>query len=144
MTTKWCWIIGLSVSLALGQFVIWGIGWCLKLAIAHWVKRTKGLRDVGSDPTYRHVGSFPFLSGLIERLCFTVLIGCGLEASAGIAGPLLIVKLAVGWTGLGNIKEPVPRMYAQRSLMLALLSLGFGIGGGLIVHSHWLRDAIAR
>ena len=127
--------------------ISWGLGLLLSMGVGHHVVRRAGRWLIARIATLsagwpeacdaRYMTeAFPGIMGHVERGFFTVIVGCHVQGAATIAGPLLIVKLAIGWTGLAMLKDnPTTRMYAQRALMLSLLSIGFGLAGGAVAGS---------
>jgi hypothetical protein len=117
------WVYGLLLSVVVGAIATWLF---LDL-LRHWL-RIKRKKPPGSIP--------PWLTGAVERLFFTVLIGIvGLQPGfpAAMVG-WLALKLATNW----NYPDKQPRLqrraYAFSALLAGLISMLFAALGGLICH----------
>ena len=110
------------------------------------------LRFLGSVPRFtgsiKH-SAFTVLTGVIERLAVTLLTVWSAGAALAFSGAWVGLKMAAGWNRPGrqesyqfgsDVSEPEQWMRAARgaisSLLGSLVSLGFGIVGGLVVRGE--------
>ncbi|VVP26484.1 hypothetical protein PS862_04133 [Pseudomonas fluorescens] len=117
------WVIGLMLSLVGGGIVCW----IFLKALRWWL---------GDSPKPRlsegSKGVPPWITGVIERLFFTILIG--LEVSAGPTAMIgwLGLKLATNWNHPDWKGKPNARTHALSALLGGLISMLFAMLGGLI------------
>jgi hypothetical protein len=119
------WIVGLVVSLGVGGLVVW-----LFLCV---LRRSLGLR---CKPPRADPGVPGWLTGFVERLFFTILVGVDVTGASTVA----IAGLMLGWMGLKlasnwnrpEQKDPIIRVYAFCALLAGLLSMLFAFVGGWI------------
>lgn len=142
------WLLGLLVSVFGGGVAIHLARRAVDRSIERWVREERRRWESGQadasmaerkprEPELHE--PLPRLAttlGVVERLFFTVLIGCGLDAIAGAAGAVLIVRHALNWTGLEEMGLPGTRLKDQRALLLGLLSLAFGLGAGVLIRGN--------
>lgn len=119
------WILGLGIALGLGS-----IGSYL------WYKALTIVTGCQAEEQGRAFFASGPLTGIVERLFFTVAIGLGLS---GVATAMLIwvtVKLQAHYHIFtsGNVKD-LPRIY--RALLSSLGSLIFVVWGGWVWQTGW-------
>lgn len=116
------WIIGLFISLVVGQLVTWMF---LKL-LRSWLAIDKTL--ISSDG--RHVPAW--LTGTVERLFFTVLVCFDVGVISPAIMGWLALKLATNFNHPVWNKEPRMRTLALSALLAGLVSMLFAFLGGLV------------
>lgn len=134
------WVIGLGVvSLLLGSVVSF-IVWRVLHNYFGWLNVD---REWNLSPDFTTtIWLYPVLTGILERLFFTVLIAFQVTGVGGGLVGWIGVKLAVGW---GSVKEgkTANRALAFTGLLSNLTSLFFAVLGGLIcngmipMHKLW-------
>ncbi len=112
------WVIGLLVSLA--------VGWLVTGQFVRWVRTHYGIGE--------HTGASPFvppsLTGLVERLFFSVLVAFNISGTAVAMIGWIAAKMATNWNRLGT---PVQFSAAALSALLGgMVSMLFALLGGLI------------
>jgi hypothetical protein len=108
------WSLGLAVSLVVGGIVTHLFVRCLR----------RRINTVNSEAT----GVSPWLTGMIERLFFTVVVAFDVSGTATAMMGWLAVKMASNWNRLGVVDPPG----AFSALLAGLVSLLFALVGGLI------------
>lgn len=114
------WSLGLLVSLGLGHIVV----------DQFHTRLTKGT-GLPEKPAGPHVANW--LTGFVERLFFTLVIGLG----AGTAAPAVMIgwlglKLATNWNHPDFKGNPEARAFAFVALLTGLLSMTFAWLGGTV------------
>jgi hypothetical protein len=112
------WVIGLFVSL--------GVGWLVTYQFVRWVRAHYRIEE--------HTGAAafvpPWLTGLVERLFFTVLIAFNISGTAVAMIGWIAAKMAANWNRPGT---PVAFAGAALSALLGgMMSMLFALLGGLI------------
>ena len=117
------WITGLLFSVLVGGIVTW-----LFLKVLR--------SSLGTPDKARISGGGarvpPWLTGAVERLFFTVLVG--LEVSGAPAAMIgwLALKLATNWNHPDWKDKPDARTFAFSALLAGLVSMLFALLGGLV------------
>lgn len=113
------WFSGLGFSLFVGGLVTW-----LFLRLLR--------STLGEMPRLSHKGIPAWLTGGVERLFFTVLVG--LEVSGAPAAMIgwLALKLATDWNHPDWKEKAAAREFAVSALLGGLVSMLFALIGGLI------------
>ena len=117
------WTFGLLFSLVGGGITTWAF-----LKILRWwlgVPPKPRLSD-GSK------GVPPWVTGAVERLFFTVLIGFDVPAAPAAMIGWLALKLATNWNHPDWKEKPNARTFALSALLGGLISMLFAFLGGLI------------
>jgi len=79
----------------------------------------------------------PWLTGVVERLFFTVLIGFNVAGAPPAMIGWLAVKLATNWNHPIWKEDPDVRTFALSALLAGLVSMGFAVLGGVICAGVW-------
>jgi hypothetical protein len=120
------WIIGLFISIGLGTIVT---GLFLGL-LRGWMGVSKALLK-GTD---QEVPSW--MTGVIERLFFTILVGVDTPAVPAYMLTWLGLKMATNWNHPAWKDAPqAMRAGAVSALLAGLISMLFALFGGLVVRS---------
>ena len=117
------WIIGLLFSLVVGGIVTWLFLKVLRLRLG--IPPKPRLSD-GSK------GVPPWLTGTIERLFFTVLIGLGVPGAPAAMIGWLALKMVTNWNHPDWKDKPNARTFALSALLGGLVSMLFALLGGLV------------
>ena len=118
MTIRVEWIAGLFVSLVVGELVTWQF--------------LKDLRKrLGVTPEQKKEVA-PWITGTIERLFFTVLVGFGVQGVPVAMMAWLGLKLATNWNHPDWAGQAGARSFALTALLAGLVSMLFAYLGGLI------------
>ena len=113
------WILGLTVSL--------GIGWYATEMFLTWLRTRYRVKKPRGDKTVP-----PWLTGLVERLFFTVAIGFNLPGAATAMIAWIAVKMASHWARPNSRHGPDSRSLVFSALLAGLVSMFFALIGGLI------------
>ncbi len=114
------WVFGLLFSLVVGAIVTWIFLRVLRYRLGLPHKKPGSI----SIP--------PWLTGTVERLFFTVLIGLEMPGIPATMIGWLALKLATNWNHPDWKDDPKRRMYAFSALLAGLVSMLFATLGGLI------------
>lgn len=117
------WIAGLAFSLVVGHLVT-----------SHFLSLLRKKLELDSLPKGRRRIS-PSLTGAIERLFFTVLIGFDMSGASAAMIAWLALKLATNWNHLDWKGNPDARTRALSALLAGLVSMLFALIGGVICAS---------
>jgi hypothetical protein len=112
------WVVGLFVSLVVGNIVS-----------GRFIKDVR--RKFGPSPA-RSKEVPTWLTGIIERLFFTLLVAFGLQEIAGSMIGWIGLKLAVNWNHPDFEGNADARSFAMTALQAGLISMLFSYIGGLI------------
>ena len=112
------WVIGLAVSVIAGGIFTWLF--------------LKGLRWQFDVPSNQPKGIPSWLTGVVERIFFTVIIGLGVQDVPTTMIAWLGVKLAANWNHPDWQDKPNARTFAFAALLAGLVSMLFAFIGGLI------------
>ncbi|MFH2011710.1 MAG: hypothetical protein ABIJ37_03245 [Pseudomonadota bacterium] len=129
------WLVGLTISLGIGQIVTWGFLKCLRSCI----KIPEGIFS-----SERFKGVPPWLIGTIERIFFTFIVAFDISGFATAMILWIATKMLSGWhravPGIRvrlndeeyelNHRDIVPVSFS--SLLGNLVSMFFALIGGLI------------
>jgi hypothetical protein len=119
------WIVGLSLSLVVGQLVTW-----LFLSLLRRNLRLSEKPGGTSGPKRLP----PWLTGTIERLVFTVFVAAFPSASIGPMIGWLALKLATNWNHPHWKDSPDARTFALSAALAGLVSMCFAFIGGIIAN----------
>lgn len=114
------WFSGLVVSLIFGGLVTWGF----LEGLRHSLKLPKKPRSTSGVP--------PWVTGVIERLFFTVLVGFKVVGAPTAMIGWLALKLATVWNQPELKKHPNRKAFALSALLAGLISMLFAFIGGMI------------
>lgn len=111
------WFLGYFVSVVVGGVVVEG---CWR-----WGRQCIGM------PPYKRKGVSPWVTGVVERLFFT--LAAAIDPSTTIPAMIgwLAIKMAANWERAPE-SDPFHRSGAVLAAVLGLISMGFALGGGLI------------
>jgi hypothetical protein len=119
------WLIGLAVSLVVGQAATWGFVWCLR-------RRLERLHSE-REPAPWHVAPAdvpPWLTGSLERLFFTVAVGFDVSGFVVAMVAWIAIKMGTDWNRPhGGGHDPAG---AWTALLGGFMSMFFALIGGLI------------
>lgn len=117
------WIVGLTVSLVLGGFATWLFLLVLRKYIGspEKVRLAEGGKSVPA-----------WLTGVVERLFFTILVGLNVAGAPASMVGWLALKLATNWNHPDWKDKPDARSYAFSALLAGLVSMLFALFGGLL------------
>lgn len=113
----WPWAVGLLFSLYIGHLVIEVFLDSLHKRIGH-PQETEG--EVPREVT-----------GVIERLLFTILVGAGVEGFPTAMIAWLALKMASNWNFVDRSTEPSSRPFALAALLAGVISMLFAFLGGM-------------
>jgi hypothetical protein len=130
--TLFGWLVGLlGVSLILGSLFSW-LSWLgLRCFFDSTARRQKW--TVPEQATER-IPIQPVLIGVLERVFFTILVAFNISGVAGGLFTWILVKMLSGWNRITGGDETWRRMLAFNALINSLVSLLFGVIGGLIAN----------
>jgi hypothetical protein len=125
----WSWLIGLVISLPVGA---WATG-----VFLHKLRRYTRLPKIDHDPATLPVPSW--LTGIVERLFFMIVVASvGATAAGGMVG-WLALKMAANWnrsSGDGLEGQTRRARGAISALLAGLVSMMFALLGGLVIHGR--------
>jgi hypothetical protein len=121
------WVVGLFFSLILGELFTWGFIETLR----YYMGTSKTLFKNGA----KEVPSW--ITGSVERLFFTVLLGCNFSGVPAYMLTWLTLKMATNWNHPDWKEKPDARAFALSALLAGLISMLFALGGGLICSGQW-------
>lgn len=113
------WIIGLLFSILIGQLVVWLFLKWLQL----WLNKTPPDKGGKRVPDW--------ITGGVERIFFTVLVGADASAVPALMLGWLGLKMATNWNSPA-FKAPEMRPFAIRALLAGLISMLLAFLGGLV------------
>lgn len=113
------WVLGLVFSLFVGGIVAW-----------LFLKVLRG--TLGQVPQLSGKGIPSWLTGGVERLFFTVLIGLDVSGVPTAMVGWLALKLATDWNHPDWKEKPEARTFAFSALLGGLVSMLFAFIGGLV------------
>lgn len=117
------WIIGLTFSLLIGHGVTWLFLLVLRCALKVGEKPSL-------DDSEKRVP--PWLTGVTERLFFTVLVGLDIPGVSAAMVGWLALKLATNWNHPAWKERTDARTFGLSALLAGLVSMMFALLGGLI------------
>lgn len=119
---------------------VWGLGFgtsCVIGTVAvgafhHWLTKRLGLL------TPKEKRTSPWLTGLLERIFFTLAVATNATGVLPAMIAWLAVKLAANWNRrpITNGEEVTIKNYAFSALVTGLLSMLFAYVGGLLILNH--------
>lgn len=117
------WITGITFSLVIGHMVTWLFLQGLRHALR-----------LGEKPLLANGGKRvpAWLTGVTERLFFTVLIGVNVTGAPAAMVGWLALKLATNWNHPDWKDKADARTFALSALLAGLVSMIFALIGGLI------------
>lgn len=120
------WLLGLLLSLVGGHFVV---------ELFH--ERLRRYLALGPKPPLSGSGARvpAWLTGLTERLFFTVLVGLGTAGASAVMMAWLGLKLATNWNHPDYKEKNDARTFALSGLLSGLVSMLFALVGGTICAS---------
>ncbi len=117
------------MSLGLGSLVAWAFWRFLHDIVVKTANNRKWNFEEGETD---RIPLFPFLIGILERGFFTVTVAFVIPGVGGLIGSWLVVKMLTGWNRITKPQAQY-RMLSFAGLMSSLVSILFGVLGGLIV-----------
>jgi hypothetical protein len=128
-----CWIAGLFVSLVIGQLLTRiSLGW-IRGKIKENAKRKDSIKDKDFDDFYGKEYFSPSITGSIERLFFTILVGFDVSGTATAMMVWIGAKMAANWLiVIKDEQEQWKRQVAFTGLLGTMISLFIALIGGLI------------
>lgn len=118
------WLPGLTLSLIVGGLVTWAF----LSGLRHSLKLGKKPRSQSGVP--------PWVTGTIERLFFSVLVGFNVSGAPTAMIGWLALKLATVWNQPELKKHPNRKAFALLALLAGLVSMLFAFLGGMISAGH--------
>jgi hypothetical protein len=118
------WVLGFTISLILGHFVVENFHW--------WLTHRLGVpRDLNEKRTP------PWLTGLLERVFFTIAVAMNATGIAPAMMTWLVLKLAANWQYRDDIPNAADKAnYKVSAILTGLLSMLFAYVAGLLI-MHW-------
>lgn len=127
------WLVGLlGISLFVGSLSTFAV-WNLLHSYLHRSIAKHGWEI--KESALQRLPLYPILTGVLERLFFTVLIAFDVSGAASGMGAWFAVKMAAGWSRIAG-GEPQHRMLAFNGLLSTLTSLLFAVLGGLVANGR--------
>lgn len=125
------WLIGLvGVSLILGSLLTW-LAWEVLGRVAK-ERAQKHLPKVDENEYTTRIGLYSALIGIVERICFTLLVALEVPSVGAALAGWIVVKMATGW------QRSSPGRYSQMlafaGLTCTLVSLTVAVVGGLLAN----------
>ncbi len=117
------WTIGLLFSLVVGGIVTWLFLKVLRLRLGIPPKPRLSAGGKGIPS---------WLTGAVERLFFTVLVGLQVSGAPTAMIGWLALKLATNWNHPDWKDKPNARTFALSALLAGLVSMLFALLGGLV------------
>ncbi len=115
------WLIGLGVALVVGGIVTW----IFLAAIRRYLGTYKPAPDVKGVPAW--------LTGVIERLFFALVIAFNITGAAIAMIGWLTLKMVTNWNRPGPEQDRVRIVNAFAALLAGIVSMLFAMVGGLII-----------
>lgn len=123
MPTACLWATGFAVALLLGQLMTW----IFLRILRSWM----GTPEKAPQALAKRVP--PWLTGTIERLFFTVLVGTNVDGFPTAMMAWLALKLASNWNHRDVEGHPDARAFALSALLAGVVSMLCALLGGLII-----------
>jgi hypothetical protein len=115
------WVLGFTISCLLGHFVV---GW-----FHRWLT---GRLDLCANLTEKRTP--PPLTGLLERVFFTVAVAMNASGVLPAMMTWLVLKLAANWQYRDDTDSPVTKANRKfRAILAGLVSMLFAYVGGLLI-----------
>ncbi len=120
------WTLGMAFSAIVGAFTTWAFVTLLRAYLSFAVNPLeRGSREIKRIP--------PALTGVLERLFFTAIVGLNLSGAAIAMIGWITVKMFPTWQRGGvEDQDDTPIRWAYASLLAGLVSMLFAMIGGLI------------
>ena len=126
MRTVAIWLTGLSVSCILGHFVV-------KLFL-NWLSDQLDLpRDRNPNPNEPSVQTNPVITGVFERIFFTIVVAADIPAYLPSMMAWLGLKLAANWQSREIAKDRDRTNYKFSALLAGFLSMLISLSAGLVM-----------
>lgn len=130
------WTVGLIVSLGVG----WLFTGCFLKGLQNYIERRSLLQalqaSIRARPKEEGEKVPPSLTGLIERLFFTMMVATDISGTAVAMITWIFAKMVTNWNRLGR-EVPVSRAFS--ALLAGLVSMLFALIGGMICRGTlWL------
>jgi hypothetical protein len=119
------WIIGITVSVIVGLFASWAF-----LALLRRYMGIKKDEVPDGDGSIRRVP--PWLTGVLERTFFSVIIGLNISGAPIAMIGWLTLKMVTNWNRPGLQRDVGEIRAAFASLLAGLVSMFFAAVGGVI------------
>lgn len=118
------WIVGLTFSLI--------VGWIITRLFLELLRKAMKLGEKPNTPNeFGFLSAPPWLTGMTERLFFTVLVAFGTSDVATTMVAWLALKLATNWHRYKD--DSTARYFGFSALLAGLVSMLFAFLGGLII-----------
>lgn len=115
------WIAGLLFAVVIGGIVVPG-----------FLYSVRGLLGLGDKPKQKTKRVPPWLTGIVERFVFTVLVGLEIAGAATAMMGWLAIKLATNWNRKDMENATAARPFSFTALLAGLISMMFAALGGMI------------
>jgi hypothetical protein len=127
------WIGGLFFSLVIGQWLTKKSLLWIRGKIKENAKKIDKIKDEDFNDFYGKEYFSPAITGSIERLFFTLLVGFNISGTATAMMVWAGAKMAANWAiVIGGAQEQWKRQMAFTGLLGTMISLFFALIGGLI------------
>lgn len=127
------WVVGLIFAIIIG-----GIGTGLFLYV---LRGALGLGPKPKEKTIKRVP--PWLTGIVERLVFVVLVGLDIAGTAPAMMGWLAIKLATNWNRKDMETVTSARPFSFTALLAGLISMLFATLGGMICRGKLWASYVA-
>ena len=125
------WSIGLAFAVLVGGIVV-----------PTFLHAVRGLMGVGDKPKPKIKRVPPWLTGIVERFVFAVLVGLDVPGSATAMMGWLAIKLASNWNRKDMENVVAARPFSFSALLAGLISMMFAALGGMIAGGKLWSDLI--
>ena len=128
-----------TIAVLSGSWATWAAGIAFSVVLGHlatWLFLTalRRISRLGAKPATDGVPKriAPWLTGIVERVAFTVFVGTGASGVLPAMFAWLAVKLATNWNHPHWKDNPDVRTWAMSAVLAGLVSLFFAYVGGLV------------
>ena len=104
--------------------------------VQYLIGQTEKVRAPGVDPAPR-VQKFPVMTGIIERIIYTTVIGFDVSGAGAFIGAWITIKAIGGWASWSKDQTVYGKSLFFSGLLGSAMFAVFGIFGGLIIHNKW-------
>lgn len=125
------WVIGLA-------FAVIGGG----LVVPLFLYAVRSIMGVGDKPKPKTKRVPPWLTGFVERLAFSVLVGLDVPGAATAMMGWLALKLATNWNRKDMESVAAARPFSFTALLAGLISMMFAALGGMIASGKVWNELI--